>query len=167
MAYCVAGDLLLGDLVISASVDKNVFIQEAADEIDSKLGFIYKLPLAPPGTDPVTPDSWKLLPHHEVLTLKTINVRLATGRLILTLDIAGQETQLHAYGWYLIKEALDDLMIVANGNIDLTATRVGVEAGYADATPRTSNHDDESLLAGFENTIMRGRGWYTRPGEIP
>lgn len=167
MAYSEEADLLLGDLILSPTLDKQKFIDEAADEINAKLGWLYVLPLAPVGADPVTATSWEDLATHEVLTLKTINNRLASGRLILTLDIAGEGTQLHAYGWYLVREALSDLMAIANGQVDLNAIRVNpVESGYADRTPGITNEDDESLLLGFVNTVHNDTPWFSRPGSI-
>ena len=159
--------MLIGAITISDKVNKQNFINEAADEIDSKLGFIYRLPLAP--ADVVTPDgnSWMELPRHEVLLLKTISNRLATGRLILSIDTAGEQTQLHAYGWYLVQEALAELMALANQVVDLTAVKIPLsESGQSDMTASVRNHDEESLLLGFENTVMRGEPWYSIPGQV-
>lgn len=167
MPFSKVEDLLLGDILVSQHVDKQSFVDEAANEMLAKLGFIYALPLAPVGTDPVTDESWLELPMHEVLTLKTINNRLASGRLILTLDAAGEGTQLHAYGWSLVQEALGELMVLANQDVDLTAIKLTLtSSGQSDMSPSVRNHDEESLLLGFENTVMRGVPWYSIPGEV-
>lgn len=168
MAYSSPEDLLLGDMIIAESVDRQKFVDLAAEEIDSKIGWVYELPLRVPGTDPVTSTSWLALPSHQRTTLKSINNRLASGRLILTLDIAGEESQLHAYGWHLVNSALEDLMVIANDKVDLNAVRIGAEnPNYQDLLPVVKQYDDESLLLGFEQTVHKGRRWWTEPGQVP
>ena len=165
MAYSAVGDLLIGDLLISESVDRQKFVDLAAEEIDSKLGWVYELPLHGVGVPP-SDTSWQSFPIHQVSLLKSINNRLATGRLILTLDIAGEGTQLHAYGWHLVNEALGDLMVIANGDQDLDAVRSTALITGGDKRPSIKQQDEESLLLGWENTVMRSRPWYTRPGSL-
>lgn len=167
MPYSAIGDLLLGDILLKPGFDKQKFVNDAADEMDSKLGWRYALPLrvegvAPPGTE----DSWKDLPQHQVLLLKTINNRLASGRLILTLDMAGEQTTLHAYGWSLIQEALKDLIALANGDAVLDAEPMTPASAFTNKAPSITNPDEESLLLGFENTVMRNTPWYSRPGAV-
>lgn len=171
MAYSEVGDLLLGDLVLNPSLDKQKWVVEAANEMDSKLGWLYDLPLRPADLDEeedVDDTTWTLLPRYEVLTLKGINNKLASGRLILTLDIAGEGTNLHAYGWYLVREAQGELLLLANGEVDLTAQRTDVPASEESSsrTPGIKNYDEESLVLGFENTVMKGKPWYSRPGAL-
>lgn len=159
MAYSDVTDLLLGDLVINPTVDKQKFVDQAAEEIDSKLGWLYKLPL-----EAISPAT--LLPGYQLLLLKGINNKLATGWLILTLDIAGEGTTLHAYGWALVREARSELMSLANGEVLLSATRIQSDLNISDKIPGIHNEDSESLLLGFENTVMRGVPWYSRPGKV-
>lgn len=165
MAYSEVSDLLIGDLLISESVDRAKFVNLAAEEIDSKLGWVYELPLRTAEVAS-SPTAWKNLPLHQANILKSINNRLATGRLILTLDIAGEGTQLHAYGWHLIQEALGDLAVIANGDVDIDAVRSIAVANEGDKRPVVLQQDEESLLLGWENTVMRGSPWYTRPGKL-
>jgi len=166
MTYSTVDDLLTGDLLISQKVDKQKFVQDAADEMDSKLGFLYELPLAPCVTDP-PPAVPATLEPHEILLLKGINNKLASGRLILTLDIAGEETVLHAYGLRLITEAMNDLMLVANGNVLLSACRQEMVAGLrSNRTPLCVNRDEESAQDMFESAVMRrGETAVWQPGE--
>lgn len=152
MAYSTVDDLLLGDLMVSARVDKNKFVNDAAEEIDAKLGFIYVLPLSP------------LAPHEELL-LKQINNKLASGRLILTLDIAGEETVLHAYGLRLITEAINDLMLIANGTVNLSSTMT-TGSNLRDNVPAIFNHDEESAVVMFEQLALRGEPSYWNPGAV-
>lgn len=159
MAYSRESDLLLGDLMISPKFDKRSFVDDAADEIDAKLGFIYKLPLAGEGDVE--------LPPHELLLLKQINNKLASGRLILTVATAGEQNALHAYGLRLVTEATNDLMLIANGVVDLTAVRLGVGATEVrDSAPSIHNHDAESGVDMYEGAVMRPGGAYWNPGEV-
>lgn len=182
MPYSEVGDLLLGDLVLGGGVDRQKFIDQAADDMDAKLGWLYQLPLRPavpagevqtdPQGDapPVAENDWEALPTHEGLLLKGINNKLASGRLILTLDIAGEGTTLHAYGYQLVREANAELSILSNGEAWLTAQRAHPdEEGEADTrTPGIINYDEESLLLGFENTVMRRMTlpWSSQPGRV-
>lgn len=65
-AYCKADDILVGDVTtVSDQVEKHVDM--AADEINAAIGHIYVTPVTGAAS-------------HAMLTLKTINVKLATGR---------------------------------------------------------------------------------------
>lgn len=164
MAYSEVTDLLLGDTILGGGVDPQKFVDAAADEMDSKLGWLYATPINVLG-DPLAIPPVVALPRHEALLLKGINNKLASGRLILTLDIAGEGTTLHAYGARLVKEAMDELLLLANGTLDLSAPRtILADAAVIDRTPAVLNIDEESLLAPFVNTVHRGRPWYAEPG---
>lgn len=169
MPFSVAGDLLIGDMLLSTSFDKDKWVTDAYDEMNSKLGWVYSLPLRPEGVDPGDEDSWQDLPEHQQLLLKTINNRLASGRLIMAQAIGAQQQQLHAYGYSLVEQALADLMHLANRDIILLAELVDTDddAKLLSRIPSIHNYDEESLLDGFENSVMRGVPWYTRPGQVP
>lgn len=159
MAYSEVSDLLTGDLMISARIDKQKVVQDAADEIDAKLGWLYQVPVVieggPSGVN-----------RHQVLLLKQINNKLASGRLILSLHIAGEDNSLHAYGLRLVKEATEELLLIANGTLDLRAPRNENISPTGDRVATIHNHDEESLLLGFEETVLRGVPWYSRPGQV-
>lgn len=172
MPYSEPDALLLGDLILGGGVDKQKFIDQAAEDIDAKLGWIYELPikLALPEGElrPADPDNWTRLPLHEQLLLKGINNKLASGRLILTIDVAGEDSKLQAYGYFLVQEANAELMALANGEIYLSAIRYDPgDQVIRDVIPSVKNQDEESLLLGFENTVMRGCPWWSRPGKVP
>lgn len=159
MPYSSVDDLMLGDLLVSSHIDKGKFVTEAAEEIDSKIGFIYRLPLVATGTPP--PAS---LPLHQQLLLKGINNKLASGRLIMTLDIAGEGTALHAYGLRLVTEATQELMLIANGTVDLSAVRLPdntVSDGFATRSPSIINVDATSAFEDFYDWAKTPR----KPGE--
>jgi len=159
--YSEVTDLLLGDLIISASVDKQKFVNDAAEEMDAKIGWRYETPIPMTGTGAP--------PRHQLLLLKSINNKLASGRLILTLDVAGEGTTLHAYGYFLIKEATQELLLIANGDIELTGvtlTELEDAAGLDARSIGIAQYDDMSLLSGFEESVMRGATAkpHVRPG---
>lgn len=161
-AYSEQADLLIGDMLLSPTLDRDRYIQSAADDINAKIGYLYKIPLVPTDTE---------LPLYQVLLLKSINNKLASGRLILDVAVGGEQATLHAYGLRLISEAMNDLMCIANGDVELLAERrVTATDQAARLTPSVTNYDDESLMLGFENTVLKGRpldpAWYSRPGKL-
>lgn len=146
--------------MISGQLDTGKIVQEAADEIDSRLGFVYKLPLTP-----LPPAG--ALPEHEVLLLKQINNKLASGRLIMQIAAAGEDRSLHAYGLRLVTEATNDLMLLANGTVELTAVKQPISGSVPDKTPMIFNHDEESAVDMFESAAMRrGEGARWQPGKV-
>jgi hypothetical protein len=112
VAYCEEDDLLLGNIPIASYVSKAQYINDASDEIDSYIGFVYKTPVT--FTSPDDPAS-----RPARLLLKRINAHLASGRLIMALDAGGQDDRLHAYGYSLVKEAVASLLGIADGTIVL------------------------------------------------
>lgn len=157
MPYSTVGDMLVGDMMFPAGFDKQKYVTIAAEEMDAKLGVLYALPLAPlEGAE---------LPLHERLLLKTINNKLASGRLIMDIAIGSEQAAVHAYASRMVNEATRELVLLANGEVDLSAVRREV-AEAALRVPSVTNVDEESLLLGFENTVLRGEGWYSRPGAL-
>lgn len=154
MAYSTEDDLLVGDLALSPILDTGKFVKEAAEEMDSKLGFIYTLPL--PGD----------LPEYQKLLLKGINNKLASGRLIMAVAIGGEDSTVHAYAARLVQEATQELLAIANGIVELAADRAvapaDVQAGSR--TPSIKNLDSESAVEAFTNNFVNGENWYWRPG---
>lgn len=158
MPYSDAADLLVGDMIYPPGFDKDKYVTLAAEEMDSKLGYLYQIPLAP-----VNPP----LPEYQTLLLKTINNKLASGRLIMDISVGAELAAVHAYGSRMVNEALRDLVLIANGDVLLDAVRRvdgTVEAGSR--VPGVRNQDSESLVLGFENTVLRGEPWYSRPGVV-
>lgn len=148
MAYCEEGDLLLGDIPIASYVSKTGYVNDAADEIDSYIGFIYRTPVT--FTDPDDPAT-----RPARLLLKRINAHLASGRLIMALDAGGQDDRLHAYGYSLVKEAVASLMGIADGSIVLEGAAPVVEAPDS-VEPKgivINNLDEESNVEAFYNRV--------------
>jgi hypothetical protein len=100
--YCDTDDLLVGDVLLGPNQNLSVWVDSAAEEMDSKLGFRYQVPIAP--KPPAT-----ILAKHELLLLKDINKKLASGRFLLAQAQGSEEGQEHAYGRALVNDALNSL----------------------------------------------------------
>jgi hypothetical protein len=160
--YCTVDDLLLGDFQVGKRFDKQQFVDGAADEIDSKLGWLYETPLVA-----ANGGGFGALPRHQRLLVTGINLKLASGRLILATAIGGEDNSLHAYGNDLVKQATAELLLIANGDVSLDADRPGTGSPAPDDRgPKLNNEDEESLLLGFTNTVMRNEPWWSQPGKV-
>jgi len=130
MSYCEPIDLLLGELTsaLPASISPTQYLEMTAEEIDAKLGVMYAVP--------VDIDS---LPNGQGGLLRSIHRKLASGRIIMAATVAHSESSVHAYALQLVKEALMELMAVANGDVVL----VGAERVDGDGAPRGDIADAE------------------------
>lgn len=143
--------------MFSPTFDFVRFINSAAEEMDGMLGEIYSLPLASAA------GGWKTLPIYQQLLLKQINIKLASGRILLTLQASGDTRSLHAYGQRLLDEALAMLMPLINGSVRLdTPSR---DAVALQTSPIILNHDSRSLVDIFENVVHRGVDDIAVPGN--
>lgn len=145
MAYCDVTDLKLGNIPIPAYLDAQKEVNDAADEIDSKIGFRYITPVN------VTVGSATVRPA--VLLLKRINVSLATGRLLLAIASPEEGNQLHAYAWSLIKEATAALEMISCGDVVLDGVPHFNTDDEPASTPLISNIDSESSVEAFYDRI--------------
>lgn len=134
MAYCEVTDLLIGDIPTSVALDPAKYVADAADEIDSKIGFVYETPVVSTQR-PVT------------LLLKRINSHLASGRLILAATIPAEMAELNSYGSNLVNDAMLALDAIAKRMLIL------VGAPFADGTIAsltTANHPTTPLIANVD-----------------
>lgn len=139
--YSEVEDLLLGELTPPENKISLKYVQDAADEIDSKLGFIYVTPIS---VDPVTYRA-------TVLLLKRINNWLASGRLILANAASREEQYLNAYGKSLIVEATNALEALTTGTMPLPGA-TPINSGDSQATgPIINNLDAQSNVESFYN----------------
>jgi hypothetical protein len=145
-AYCTVNDLRKGDIPLPSYMgDGQKYVDGAADEIDAALGHIYVTPIA---LDPAT----KPEQRPASLLLKKINWLLASGRLVLDLAAAGENTDLHAYGRQMLTEGLMYLQQLTKGEIVLTgAAPIPVPEGQEKSFsgPAIFNEDPESLVEAF------------------
>lgn len=138
--YCSSDDLVLGDAQVPAGLTKSKFIGDAADEIDSQIGFRY-----------VTPVAVGSAPRPVGLLLKRLNSHLATGLIILAANQSGEQEQLHAYGSYLVKEVRTVLRKIASGEIILEGA-VPVDAPQGRG-PVIANVDAVSQVESFYGAL--------------
>lgn len=119
------------------------FVNDAADEIDSIIGYTYETPVT---------NREDGLPLDErspvLLTLKRINRYLASGRYIMAVAASGEEQELHAYAKRLVNEALDALKKIAEGSVPFDARQLPDSRAF-DKGPRISNAEVRSNVDAF------------------
>ena len=150
-AYCTPNDLLLSaNLPVPVGFDKQKFVQDAADEIDTSIGSLYK-----------TPVSFDTAEDQEtyavtITFLKQLNARLATGRLIMALDATGQDQQLHAYGLFLLKEVQSILAQIKDRDIVLEGAPINPRdpSVYDEPGPRVYQLDAFSGVEAFYGIVQ-------------
>lgn len=160
MPYSTVDDLLLGDMPLGSKVDPIRFVQDAADEIDSVLGFRYVTPIDIADTASTA--------RHVKLLLKRINNHLASGRLILAVDVGGEDSVLHAYGVSLIQEAIAWLTQIVNSmTLEGAEEKPGEDASTG---PSIMNEDEFSAVATFYDFVMKpglaGISPWWEPGQV-
>jgi hypothetical protein len=96
MTWATEDDLIVGDLYIK-SLDTGRYLDDAEDEINVKLSQVFS---SFPTFTTDTPTG---------RTLKMIQSRLASGRMILAQAMSAEQDGLHAYGQHLIDWAYMEL----------------------------------------------------------
>jgi len=156
--YSEVEDLLTGNIPMPDYVNKDKYVQDAADEIDSKIGFVYVTPVDISETSDV--------PRPARLLLKRINNFLASGRLIMAVAAGGEDDRLHAYGWSLVQDATAALNSIASGEIYLKgADPVNVGEDAIITSIIVDNLDPESNVEAFYNRVMNPTYFYS-PGGL-
>ena len=141
--YCSIDELKMGSLRMDDAV-KRQYIEKASDEMDASLSAIYVTPL--PYS---TADSGQL--RRTSLILNQICTELATGRAILGEAGSKQDTQVHAYGRWLVERAQKNLDRVLSNEIKLEGTGVvRVDQSSKTAGPLVTNRF-ESQVDAFYN----------------
>jgi hypothetical protein len=154
VAYCTTADVSTGNIPLPTYIDKQKFVDDAADEIDSKIGFVYQTPLD------ITDSPSNLLVRPARLLLKRLNANLATGRLILALDAAGEDDKLHAYGWSLVREVTAALNNIADGDIALDGAPLVDPTANSAKAAMIFNVDPESNVEAFYDRIANPSYFY-------
>jgi hypothetical protein len=144
-AYCSTSDLLIGDIPTPDYVNVQKFVDDAADEIDSKIGFVYETRVD------MTEGGHTSRPAR--LLLKRINAFLASGRLLMSVDTGGEDTQVHAYALKLVNDATEALSLIANGQITLEGAEKIASGSTTDHVPIIYNKDTESNVDAFYDRI--------------
>lgn len=149
MAYCEVTDIKLGNIPLPPYLDTQKEVNDAADEIDSKIGYWY--------STPIDLGAGSLVVRPARLFLKRINSSLATGRILLAIASPEENRNLHAYGWSLIQEAQAALQSIAAGEIHLEGAPLAPGASAASegasTAPKIYNVDAESNVEAFYDRI--------------
>lgn len=143
--YSLVTDMLNGNIPFPASLNKQKFVDDAADEIDSVIGTKYVTPINMNDLGPVSRPSR--------LLLKRISVWLSTGRSILAVAGGGEDVQLHAYGLKLVNDATLALQAIGNGEVLLDGATTITDPDNASAglrrAPVIANVDPVSNVEAF------------------
>ncbi len=160
MAYSAESDMLLGDIALPPYLAKSKYVQDAADEMDSKIGFVY-----------ATPVDLSTLKRPAQLLLKRLNNFLATGRLILAMNMSEEDNALHAYGKSLVDEANLALEAIRTRDMVLEGAALTPEAteGESNTSVRVLQYtkDDESLVDSYYEKIANPNYSFGIPGLRP
>jgi hypothetical protein len=154
MAYSEVGDLLTGNIPTPDYLSPQKYVDDAADEIDSKIGFIYKTPVVITEENPVGTPNPVVRPVR--LLLKRLNNFLASGRLLMAASAGGEDDRVHAYGWSLVQDATLALMQISEGKIPLEGVEPveGDDDGVTVTAPLFYNEDLESNVSAFYDRIV-------------
>lgn len=148
MAYCQTTDLLTGDVPTPAYLSPQKYVDDAANEIDSKIGFVYETPVD------ITDDPDNPVVRPVRLLLTRLNVFIATGRLLMAVAASGEDERLHAYGWSLVQEATLTLEAIASGKLPLEGVDKLPAAQAQITAPLSYNEDSESNVSAFYDRIV-------------
>jgi hypothetical protein len=167
MAYSTVDDLLLGKIPLPSYIDPQKVVDDAADEIDSKLGHLMETPFNVSASDP------NALKRPARLLLKRINTNLASGRLILAVASPEENRNLHAYGWNLVQEATAALEAIGCGEYTLEGSVPIAPVDTSATIPMIANVDPESHVEAFYNRANLGGmntlpvpGYYRNPDRL-
>jgi hypothetical protein len=144
-SYSTTTDLLIGDVPTASTADPAKYVQDAADEIDSRIGHIYATPVDISGTSATT--------RPAQLLLKRLNNWLATGRLLMSADISGEENQTHAYATRLVDDASKALDMIASGQLVLDGAVKADGFSTQSQGPTYGNVDAESAVEAFYDRV--------------
>lgn len=160
MPYCTPDDLLLGDIIVSPDSPLDVWVTRAAEEMHSKLGYRYTIPIVPR----MGLGGLSLV---DTLTLKDINVKLASGRWLASQSQESEQSSVHAYARWLLNDALQMLNRLANGDLPLDSAELAENIQEEGSTlPGIINHDEVSLVDVWEDNVMRDTPYSGRPGRL-
>lgn len=152
--YSQVGDMLLGD--IPSPKDAEKWVQDATDEIDSKLGLRY--------VTPIVVDETVAANRITTLLLKRISNYLASGRLVCAKAASGSQQEVHQYGMSLLREALLALDALASGEMTLPGATFLDSDDVGQSGPIINNLDAESNVESFYNMVQTpspymGQSW--------
>lgn len=155
-AYSTTDDLLIGDVQLPVGNDGTKYVNQAADEIDSRLGFIYATPfnLATGST----------LSRPAQLLVKQLSIHISSGRAMMDLSTSGENGMPNPYGKYLLDQAEAMLALIVEGRVilDGAAPANPGDGGTTEFSSRVLIHnaDPYSMVEAFYD-------WGRRPALFP
>ena len=156
MTYSEVADLLLGDIPTPNDAEK--YVNDASDEIDSKLGMRYVTPITVDETVP----AYRSTP----LLLKRINNLLASGRLILAKAASASQQEPNAYGLSMVNDALVALNQLTSGDITLPGASFLEENDVGQSGPIISNLDAQSNVESFYGMVTTPSTYQGQPYPV-
>lgn len=144
-AYCVEADLLLGETPLPGYINKTVYLDNSAEEIDSALAARYTTPIVVPDVPQNRPTK---------IFLKHVNAKLCSGRMIMAAATGAELSETHAYGRYLVDEALRALGAVASGEYVLPGAEQIDPVASDTGGVRIANVDTISQVEGFYDQLQ-------------
>lgn len=141
--YSATTDLLVGDVTIDDAV-KTRHVNQAADEVDSNLGFLYPTPFT---EGALSRPGW--------LLIQRLANFIASGRLLMEIDQGGEEQMIHAYGKSLLQQATDAMSLILSGAIDLRPGDDGSTEVPATNGMLIANVDDFSVVDKFYDYMAK------------
>lgn len=136
--YAELSDLDWGN--IPAPDNAEFWLNSGAEEIDSKIGFLYATPV-------ILGNSAEQRPAR--LLLKKINAWLAMGRAILSVAAGNEDDQLHQLGLYYVTEATGALDAIASGTVILPGVDPATATDDRQTGPMIANLEEDSLVESF------------------
>jgi len=138
-------DQILGKLPVSSGMSKQDFIDSAAAEMHTYMIGLYDVPITVPSSVATT------VSGITSNILKSINQDLATGRLILALDTAGENETIHNYGSWLVDNSIDKLKQIKSQGIFLPG-----------ATLDTDRTDDVARVGRVDSSSPDSASYFNR-----
>jgi hypothetical protein len=145
VAYSQVSDMLTGDIPLASGSDASRYVEDATDEIDSRIGHIYSTPLDLTEPSPVS--------RPARLLIKRVANFLATGRFLMAVNATNQRLEVNAYAERLIREASEALDMIASGAIILDGAPTEDGGELAASVPLINNLDAESNVEAFYDRI--------------
>jgi phage gp36-like protein len=142
--YSTAADMLTGNIKVIDPTILDRYVQDATDEIDSKLGYRYVTPIVIPDTPQTRAGN---------LLLKRINNFLASGWFVLAQSISDEENQNNAYGLKLVQDATRLLDAIVAGTVPLVGAPLLIADDQGITGPLISNLDVASNVESFYNYV--------------
>lgn len=155
--YCSDTDLLIGDVTLkNHDVLTRKHIDGGATEIEARIGMIYPTPV---NTANVSRAGW--------LLLKTICIHIASGRLLMEIDQAGEGTKVHDYALYLLQQADAALDSIVKGDVDLHPSGASDEVNTTRGKVVVNNIDPYSQVEAFMGWAAQPPPFYVNRGFYP